>query len=100
MGTTQGKIHHRKLGVSLREDNIKIYLNRREVVEATHLGHYMVWQRATEEPTFHAKRGIPLPDDRLPAYGGLSPLRIPLVWYLVTSHMPVITYVGVLHKRT
>jgi hypothetical protein len=47
MGTKQGKIQLRKLGIGLREDNIKMYLNRCEGVEVTQLGHYTVRQRAT-----------------------------------------------------
>jgi len=46
-GTTQGEIQLRKLGIDLRKDNIKMYLNRCEVVEVSHLGYYTVLQRAT-----------------------------------------------------
>jgi len=47
MGKTHGEIQLRKLGIDLREDNIKMYLNRCEIVEITRLGHCTVRQRAT-----------------------------------------------------
>lgn len=47
MYQTQGEIQLRKLFIDLLEDNIKMYLNRCEVVEVTHLGQYTVRQRAS-----------------------------------------------------
>lgn len=57
MGTKQGKIQLRKLGIGLREDNIKMYLNTCEGVEVTHLGHYTVRQRATMDMWVPRKGG-------------------------------------------